>query len=553
MKAALLSLALLSSVATAQHGGPNRLTALERAAGWELLFDGETFEGWRALRTGDAPGEGWQVVGGALYHTRGGGDLVSERAFGEFELEFEWRVAEGANSGVKYMVASGTADAAYGPEYQVLDDARHVDGALAKHRSASLYDLYAPEGGPEVLPGVWHRGRIVVRGDRIEHWLDGARVVDVDTSTPEWRAALAASKYAGTEAFARTGRGHLALQDHGDEVWYRSLRVRELPVRPLDTFEQDLFGAPELGDWFAYGDAIYERADRTILGKVGGGGQSFLLSGWAFEDFVLEVDVKTERPGNSGIQVRCHQRDNGRPFGYQIEIDPSDRAWTGGLYDEARRGWLDDLSDDPAGRAAFRYGEWNRFRIECVGPWIRASVNGVPTADTYDLLDLSGVLGLQVHSGNNTCVRWRNPRVWNLGAHHWRATELIARAHEILGIEVGQDGERWTITSTGDAASFPLPVSDGIEVSGQALRGELLCDAGLTVTCGEHVVELAAPERADAWRSFGVLRDGTCLVVFLEDRIVARVEGTAPFEPVQLRLDAHQHVELRGLELLEDR
>lgn len=199
----------------------------------------------------------------------------------------------------------------------------------------------------------------------------------------------------------------------------RTLRARfwhELPDRTVA-----LFDGKTLAGWRVLGDALYSVDDGGILGRIGGGKQSFLVTERSFGDFVLDVEVKTELPGNSGIQVRSHVRDDGRVFGYQLEIDPSERAWSGGLYDEARRGWLQDLKTNDAGRAAFKRGDWNHYRIECVGPWIRAWVNGVPTADCFDPLDLEGVLGLQVHAGDDTRVRWRNFRMVDLGRHRWSA------------------------------------------------------------------------------------------------------------------------------------
>jgi hypothetical protein len=187
-----------------------------------------------------------------------------------------------------------------------------------------------------------------------------------------------------------------------------------------------LFDGATLQGWHALGDARYTVDDGCILGEVGGGGQSFLVSDGRYGDFLLELDVRNELPGNSGVQVRSQVRENGRLFGYQIEIDPSERAWSGGLYDEARRGWLDDLADDPAARAAFRPGEWNRYRIECRGTWIRAWVNDVPTADALDAMDLEGHIALQVHSGDDTRVRWRIVELIDHGVRRWQAVPVTA-------------------------------------------------------------------------------------------------------------------------------
>ncbi len=177
---------------------------------------------------------------------------------------------------------------------------------------------------------------------------------------------------------------------------------------------------PGLAGWTPLGDAAWTREGDDVIGAVDGGGQSFLITDRSYGDFILDVELLNERPGNSGIQIRSHVREDGRLFGYQIEIDPSERAWSGGLYDEGRRGWLDDLADDPSARAAFKPGEWNHYRIACLGPHIRTWVNGVPVADYDDSLDVEGVIGLQVHSGNDTQVRWRRPRLVDLSTRRWR-------------------------------------------------------------------------------------------------------------------------------------
>jgi hypothetical protein len=136
---------------------------------------------------------------------------------------------------------------------------------------------------------------------------------------------------------------------------------------------------------------------------------SFLVSPSTYGDFELEVEVKILPGGNSGIQIRSHlDKEKDRVFGYQIEIDTSERAWSGGLYDEGRRGWLNSLKDMPQARASFKNGEWNRYRIRCQGDHIQSWVNGVPCADFHDDVDASGYIAFQVHGGKSAEVRWRN-------------------------------------------------------------------------------------------------------------------------------------------------
>lgn len=212
----------------------NRLTLAEKSEGFELLFDGATTAGWRGFKREGFPAQGWEVDDGALRVKAGGGggDLVTAAEYGDFDLRFEWKVAVGANSGVMYR-AGETLDYPWqtAPEYQILDDANHPDGKDARTSAASLYALYAGEGRALAPVGEWNTGRIVVHGDRIEHWLNGARVLACELGSGDWKAMVAASKFSSMPQFATLERGRICLQDHGDDVWFRSLRIRALPEK----------------------------------------------------------------------------------------------------------------------------------------------------------------------------------------------------------------------------------------------------------------------------------------------------------------------------------
>jgi Domain of Unknown Function (DUF1080) len=217
-------------------------------AGWRSLFDGATLRGWRTLGADTVYSAHWTVADGAIRKTPSGavahqadgqplegGDLMTVDTFGDFELAWEWKVAPGANSGVKYNVseelsmAIAPVHAAKAFEYQVIDDDRHPDGKLYTHKTADLYDLIAANAARRVRPvGEWNASRIVFRGTHGEHWLNGAKVVEYDLGSPSLDSALARSKYRTIPHFADRRRGHIVLQDHGDEVWFRNLRLREL-------------------------------------------------------------------------------------------------------------------------------------------------------------------------------------------------------------------------------------------------------------------------------------------------------------------------------------
>jgi len=241
---ALVGCALLATPSASQ----TRLTSKERGDGWRLLFDGKTFAGWRGLGRDTVPTVHWTIENGAIKKIASGkvpvqadgqplegGDLMTVDTFGDFELAWEWKVTPGANSGLKYNVSEEISTsiapryAAKGFEYQILDDDRHEDGKLPTHRSGALYDLLAPNGAKKLHPvGEWNSSRLVFRGKHGEHWLNGAKIVEYDLGTPRLDSAIAASKYKDWSWFGERRKGHIVLQDHGDEVYFRNIKIREL-------------------------------------------------------------------------------------------------------------------------------------------------------------------------------------------------------------------------------------------------------------------------------------------------------------------------------------
>lgn len=213
----------------------NALTEAERAAGWTLLFDGSSTAEFRGYGRADFPASGWVVEPAdgapALRHVAGagGGDIVTRREFGDFEFACEWKVAPGGNSGIFYRVREGEGPAYFtGPEMQVLDNAGHADGKNSGTSAGALYGLL-PCAHDVIRPaGEWNAVRIVARGDRVEHWANGFKVVEYSLADPGWSAMLKGTKFEPWARFGRERAGHVALQDHGDDVWYRDLKVREL-------------------------------------------------------------------------------------------------------------------------------------------------------------------------------------------------------------------------------------------------------------------------------------------------------------------------------------
>ena len=232
----------------AQSEVHNFLTDQERAEGWILLFDGKTFNGWRGLGREGIPEGHWVIDNGTIRKVPSrdvplqadgqpltGGDLMTAGAFENFELYLEWKISSAGNSGIKYNVSEEMSTsspplyAALGFEYQILDDEKHPDAQNGPDRTAAaLYDLIAPENKIQERLDRFNFTRIILNGNHGEHWLNGVKVLEFDLETPRMDRFLAASKYRSIEGFSDRRPGHIVLQDHTDEVWFRNIKIREL-------------------------------------------------------------------------------------------------------------------------------------------------------------------------------------------------------------------------------------------------------------------------------------------------------------------------------------
>lgn len=226
---------------------PNSLTPYEISKGWRMLWDGKTNEGWRSARAEDFPEKGWEIKEGVLTvlesdggESTNGGDIITRDKFSSFELMLEFKITEGANSGIKYFVdpeLNKGPGSSIGLEYQILDDQKHPDakkGVKGNRTLASLYDLI-PAGNLSVTGrnkpfrgvGEWNQARLIVKGNHIEHWLNGFKVLEYERNTPMYRALVAYSKYKDWPGFGELPQGHILLQDHGNRVSFRSIKIRE--------------------------------------------------------------------------------------------------------------------------------------------------------------------------------------------------------------------------------------------------------------------------------------------------------------------------------------
>jgi 3-keto-disaccharide hydrolase len=206
----------------------NSLSDAELAAGWQLLFDGETLEGWRGYYSEGIP-DGWRAQEGMLERFSGGGDIMTAQEFTNFELTLDWRVEEGGNSGIFYLAATGSENIfRVAPEMQVLDDAGHHDGQNPLTSAGANYGLHPAPRGVVNPAGEWNSIRIKVENEQVEHWMNGQMIVEYVIGSPEWSELVANSKFDEWPEYGTARTGHIGLQDHGDPVWYRNIKVREI-------------------------------------------------------------------------------------------------------------------------------------------------------------------------------------------------------------------------------------------------------------------------------------------------------------------------------------
>jgi hypothetical protein len=230
-----IALVLCFTPALAHAEPANQLSAKERKDGWELLFDGKTVDKWRGYQKPDMAGLRWAASDGCLAlppndgkDTRGARDIVSRQQYDDFELAWEWRIAQGGNSGVKYLVIEDRP-IALGHEYQMIDDERHPDAKKKdSRRTGSFYDVLAAPAAKPRAAGEFNQSRILLKGNHVEHWLNGTKILSYELDSKALRDAIATSKFKDVDGFDKHRRGHILLQDHGDAICYRNLKIRPI-------------------------------------------------------------------------------------------------------------------------------------------------------------------------------------------------------------------------------------------------------------------------------------------------------------------------------------
>jgi hypothetical protein len=234
MKKVIVLLTAIALVMSAPTQAQNKLTAAETKAGWKLLFDGTSTKGWKVFN-GKSDGTAWKVADGALYldasTKEGRGDLITAGEYENYEFSYDWKIAANGNSGLLFNVVEDPKYSAVyvtGPEMQVLDNNGHPDAKIHKHRAGDLYDLIACSEETVKPAGEWNEARIISNKGKYEFWLNGKKVVTFTMHDAAWDEMVAASKFKSMPDFGKAKKGHFALQDHGDQVWFRNIKIKEL-------------------------------------------------------------------------------------------------------------------------------------------------------------------------------------------------------------------------------------------------------------------------------------------------------------------------------------
>ncbi|MCH7904761.1 MAG: DUF1080 domain-containing protein [Armatimonadetes bacterium] len=224
----MLGALLIFATASSQDSPLNKLTADEMAAGFELLFDGKSLANFKGYNRDDVP-TSWSASGGELVFTPGSdrGDLSTVRKFTDFDLRVEFKISAGGNSGIKILVAEdGGEDSPIGPEFQIIDDTAYE--LAANQMTGANYDMHAPVRDAHRPAGQWNKARILKRGNSVEHWLNGFKIVEYELHSEDWVKRRAASKYSEMPSYAKDDMGYICFQDHGTRVWFRNMRIRRL-------------------------------------------------------------------------------------------------------------------------------------------------------------------------------------------------------------------------------------------------------------------------------------------------------------------------------------
>jgi hypothetical protein len=411
----LLSAALVSCSDIKQ----NTLTEQEKNDGWELLFDGQTLNGWRDYNGTSLTGP-WEVVDGTIQADGKGSDasgyIVTDKQYENFELSWDWKISKGGNSGMLYHVVERPQFAVpyvTGPEYQLIDDVNFAEPLEDWQRCGVDYAMYLPDFDKiKVNPaGEWNTSKIIFDNGHVTYYMNGEKTVEFDAWSDDWYARKNSGKWLNAPEYGLAKKGVFCLQDHGYPAWFRNIKVRELPRK---TKEVSLFNGRDLSGWDKYGTELWYVEDSLLICESGPDKQyGYLATKDYYDDFDLTVEFKQVADGNSGVFFRSFIEEGVKINGWQCEVAPKG-CDTGGIYESYGRGWLVQIPDEK--EDILKQGEWNTMRIKVQGGNVQTWLNGQEMVNINDekIGAAQGRIALQIHDGGGIKVLWRNLNIKTL-------------------------------------------------------------------------------------------------------------------------------------------
>lgn len=406
----VMTTGLTACTGTSKH---NRLTEQEVADGWTLLFDGVTLNGWRDYN-GESLTAPWLVEEGCIRARGGGSDasgyIVTDKLYENFELKWDWKIAEGGNSGMLYHVVENPkfkVPYITGPEYQLIDNLAFPEPLEEWQKTAADYAMHVGDPNKLIIKpaGEWNSSKIVFDNGHVAHWLNGEKVVEFEAWTEDWFQRKHSGKWENAPEYGLAHKGVICLQDHGSAAWFRNVKIKELPRKSK---EVSLFNGTDLTGWEVFGTEKWYVQDNLLVCESGPDKKyGYLATREYYGDFDLSVEFKQEADGNSGVFIRSFIEPEAIVNGWQVEVAPKGHG-TGGIYESYGRGWLVQIADEK--EDILKEGEWNTLRILVKGDNVKTWLNGEEMVDLTDekIGKAQGRIALQIHDGGGIKVLWRN-------------------------------------------------------------------------------------------------------------------------------------------------
>ena len=397
----------------------NTLTEQEIAAGWTLLFDGETLNGWKDYNKPTLT-QPWHVVNGCIQAKGEGSDtdgyIVTNKEYENFELAWDWKLSKGGNSGMLYHVIENplfNVPYVTGPEYQLIDEPNFPEKIEEWQKLGVDYAMHLPDKNlMKVNPaGKWNNSKIVFDNGHVEHWLNGVRILEFEAWTEDWFTRKNSGKWAHAPEYGLAHKGVICLQDHGYPASFRNIKIKELPRK---TKEVNLFNGVDLTGWEVYGTEKWYVENGLLICESGPDKQyGYLATREYYDDFDLTVEFKQEADGNSGVFFRSFIESGVKINGWQCEVAPKGHS-TGGIYESYGRGWLIKPPTEKDG--VLKEGDWNTMRVQAQGDHLSTWLNGVEMIHIHDakIGKGKGRIALQIHDGGGIRVLWRNLKLKTL-------------------------------------------------------------------------------------------------------------------------------------------